>query len=99
MSNRFAHYLRNERRRKGLSQDDIAALLGGLWKGRVSRYERGYLPPTAVALGYEAILHKHVSDLLAGAFDDARTDVRRRARTLLRNERPPNTERRWLRHK
>jgi transcriptional regulator with XRE-family HTH domain len=99
MSHKLVHYLRNERRRRGLSQDDVAALLGGVWKGRVSRYERGVIPPTGVALEYEAILHKHVADLLAGAYDDARSGVRSRARRLLNSEQPPHTPRQWLRHK
>jgi transcriptional regulator with XRE-family HTH domain len=99
MSHKFVHYLRNERRRKGLSQADIAALLGGLWKGRISRYERGVIPPTAVALGYQAILQKHISDLLGGAFDKEQSKVRHNAQELLRAEPTPNTSRRWLRHK
>jgi len=99
MQHKFIHYLKNERRRKGLSQSDIAMLLGGPWKARVSRYERGILPPTVVALAYEAIFHKHVSDLLAGAFDEEQSKVRRHAEALLRAESTPNTPRRWLRHK
>jgi transcriptional regulator with XRE-family HTH domain len=99
MSHKFLHYLRNERRRQGLSQTDIAALLGGRWKGRIAKYERGVIPPTRIALGYEAILHKHVSDLLAGAFEDEQSKVRRNAEELLRHEPTPNTPRRWQRHK
>jgi transcriptional regulator with XRE-family HTH domain len=99
MSHKFVHYLRNERRRKGLSQADVAALLGGPWKGRVSKYERCVIPPTRVALDYEVILHESVSRLLGGAFDEEQSKVRRNAQDLLRTERPPNTPRRWLRHK
>ena len=99
MSHKFIHYLRNERRRKALSQADIAALLGGRWKGRISKYERGVVPPTPVAIDYEIILHKPVTDLLAGLTDAERTKVRQNARELLRAERAPNTPRRWLRHK
>ena len=99
MSHKFIHYLRNERRRKALSQADVAALFGGRWKGRISKYERGVVPPTPVAIDYEIIVHKPVADLLAGVSDAERAKVRRNARELLRAERPPNTPRRWLRHK
>lgn len=98
MARKLVHYVRNERRRKALTQADVAALLGGRWKGRVAWYERGAIPPTEVALEYEAILGKPVSELLAGAFQDAVFKVRRRARELLREESTPNTPRRWRRH-
>jgi transcriptional regulator with XRE-family HTH domain len=99
MSHKFIHYLRNERRRKALSQADVAALLGGRWKARISKYERGVVPPTPVAIDYEIILHKPVADLLGGMTDAERAKVRRNARELLRAEQAPNTPRRWLRHK
>ena len=99
MLHNLIHYLRNERRRKGLSQADVAALIGGTWKSRVARYESGVVPPTRVALDYEAILRKHVSNLLAGAFDEEHSKVRRHARELLQRESTPNTARRSLRHK
>ena len=98
MPRKLVHYLRNERRRRALSQADIAALLGGRWKGRVAWYERGAVPPTEVALEYEAILGKPVSDLLGGAFQRASLNVRRRAQELLRRDTAPNTARRWRRH-
>jgi transcriptional regulator with XRE-family HTH domain len=98
MPRKLVHYLRNERRRQGLTQADVAKLLGARWKGRVSWYERGGMPPTNVALEYEAILGKPMSELLGGAFDRALFDVRRRARELLRGDTAPNTPRRWRRH-
>src|SRR5437588_11727906 len=99
MSRKLVHYLRNERRRSALTQADIAALLGGPWKGRVSWYERGALPPTEVALEYEAILGKPVADLLGGAFHRASLKVRRRAQELLREDNNPSTPRQWRRHR
>lgn len=98
MARKLVHYLRNERRRQGLTQTDVAALLGGRWKGRVSWYERGGMPPTPVALEYEAIFGKHVSALLGGAYGDAARRVKRRAELLLRHQPPPNTLRRLRRH-
>jgi transcriptional regulator with XRE-family HTH domain len=99
MSRKLVHYLRNERRRSALTQADIAALLGGPWKGRVSWYERGAMPPTEVALEYQAILGKPVSELLGGAYDRAAFVVRQRARDLLSKDRLPNTPRRLRRRK
>ena len=98
MHQRFTHYLRRERRRIGLSQADVAALLGGPWKGRVSWYEHGALPPTPTALEYEAILGRPVSDLLGGAFQLAVYKVRQRARELLRRDVNPHTSRQLKRH-
>jgi len=98
MPRKLVHYLRNERRRKALTQADIAALLGGRWKGRVGWYERGTLPPIEVALEFEAILGRPISELLGGAFDRAAFKVRRRAQELLKRESVPNTPRRLRRH-
>ena len=99
MSRKLFHYLRSERRRSALTQADIAALLGGPWKGRVSWYERGAMPPTQVALAYEVILGKAVAELFGGAYDDALFRVRSRARDLLAKEDPANTARRLRRRK
>jgi transcriptional regulator with XRE-family HTH domain len=98
MPRKLVHYLRNERRRKGLTQADVAVLLGGPWKARVSWYERGAIPPTPVALEYEAILGRPISELLGGAFDHALFNVRRRAQELLRLDRKPHTPRQLRRH-
>lgn len=98
MPHKFPHYLRRERRRIGLSQADIAALLGGPWKGRVSWYEHGAIPPTPAALEYEAILGRPVSDLLGSAFQLAVFKVRQRAQELLRRDANPHTPRQWKRH-
>ena len=74
-------------------------LLGGRWKGRISKYERGAEPPTPVSIDYEIVLDNHVSSLLAGLTDEEREKVRRNAKELLRAEEAPNTPRRLLRHK
>lgn len=99
MARKLRHYLRNERRRAALTQADIAILLGGPWKGRVSWYERGAIPPIEVALAYEAIFGKPVAELLGSTFDEAAFHVRTRARDLLRLEVAPTTPRRLRRRK
>lgn len=99
MSRKLLHYLRSERRRGALTQADVAVLLGGPWKGRVSWYERGAIPPTSVALAYEAILGKPVAELLGGAFDNVSFRVRARARDLLQKDVVPTTARRLRRRR
>jgi transcriptional regulator with XRE-family HTH domain len=87
MTRKLPHYLRTERRRHGLTQADVAALLGGPWRSRVSLYERGALPPVQVALAYEAIFGRPVADLLGGVYDETAAMVRERARQMLADER------------
>jgi transcriptional regulator with XRE-family HTH domain len=84
MPSKLIHYLRNERRETGLTQADMAALLGAPWKSKVSRYERRVaLPPLETALGYEAVTHKPVSQLFAGMYDAVTRRVKEHARDLL----------------
>lgn len=94
MPRKLPHYLRTERRRHGLTQADLAALLGGYGKGLVSWYERGALPPIQVALAYEAIFGRPVADLLGGSYDTLAEAVRERARELLAKDQSPPSPRR-----
>lgn len=81
MQRKLRHYLRMERRRAGLTQSDVADLLGVRLKSIISRFESGGAPPSLrTALAYEAVLGKPVADLFGGIFDEVRADVRRRAR-------------------
>lgn len=84
MSRNLPHNLRSERRRAGLSQRDVAALLGDKTVSKISRYERRRrLPPLRMALAYEAILGKPVSQLFGGTYAPIRAAVTRRAKHLL----------------
>ena len=89
MKRKLLHYLRAERRRAALTQTDVAQLLGAASKGRVSRYERGQIPPIKSALAYQAIFDVAVADLLNATYADIASRIRGRARDLLRN--PPST--------
>jgi transcriptional regulator with XRE-family HTH domain len=83
MSRKFPHYLRSERKRAGLSQSDIAALLGDETVSRVSRYERRRrVPPLLTALAYEAIFGKPVAELFDGTYAPIQAEVIRRAKLL-----------------
>lgn len=60
----IASYVRTHRKKSGLTQVEIAKLLGHRNSGRVSRHERGItLPSLSVALGYEAIFRVPVAEL------------------------------------
>jgi len=98
---KLTHYLRQERRRAGLSQEDIACLLGARARQHVYRYEAARcLPPLRAALCYEAIFRKPVSELFAGTFHHIRWQVARRAKARrkhigIRPQTARNTRRDW----
>jgi transcriptional regulator with XRE-family HTH domain len=81
MSHRvLGNYLRTHRRLSGLSQREVAFLLGYRNKGQVSRHERARTaPPLPIALAYEVIFQAPVS----GLFAQARANVKRSVETKL----------------
>src|SRR5437016_7230760 len=61
------HYLRTDRKRSGLTQREVAFLVGCRNGAQVSRYEkRRRLPPLRMALACEAAFGVPVSVLFAG---------------------------------
>lgn len=73
MPRRLPQYLKQERRRAGFSQADIAHLLGARERTQVWRYECGrHLPTLRTALAYEALLGVPVAQLFPKAFAEAR---------------------------
>lgn len=79
------NYLRAHRKRLGLSQVDVAFLLGVRGGSKVSRYEHfRRIPTLETALALEYILHTQVHDLFAGLAEEAERAARRRAQYLLR---------------
>jgi transcriptional regulator with XRE-family HTH domain len=81
---RLPNYLRASRKQAGLSQDDLAFLLGCDSGTKVSRYElfrRQPGLPTAFAL--EAIFGKPARELFAGMYEDAEQETAERARQLI----------------
>ena len=82
---RLQHYLRTYRRRFGLSQEEIARLLGASSGTKVSRYESFKRHPSVIAVfAYEIIFNKPIRDLFAGAYNAVRRDVQDRAKELLK---------------
>jgi transcriptional regulator with XRE-family HTH domain len=79
------NYLRAHRKRLGLSQDDLAHLLGSRSGTKVSRYERFRRHPNlATVFACEVIVHVPAHQLFAGLYITAERNVRRRAEALLR---------------
>ena len=83
--NKLPNYLRTHRKRLGLSQQDVAFLLGSKTSGQLSRYEKFKTKPqleTAFMCGF--ITCQPLNDLFEGLCRLAARKVAKRARILLR---------------
>jgi transcriptional regulator with XRE-family HTH domain len=82
----LSNYLRTNRKRLALSQEEVAFLLGmnGLTKDeQVNRHENfARKPNLETALAYEAIYGKPVRELFAGMYEQVEQEVANRARLL-----------------
>lgn len=77
------NYLRSNRKRLGLSQDEVAFLLGTRSGARVCRDERFMREPSLkTALAYEAIFQKSSRELFAGIYQEIEQEVTGRAKAL-----------------
>lgn len=82
-SHRLQNYLRTFRKRAGLSQDEVAFLLGCRSGTKVSRYEHfRRLPTLQTAFAYEIIFRTSARELFAGVFEGARRTTIRRVQAL-----------------
>lgn len=85
MSSKLTHYLRTYRKRSGLSQQEVAFLLGCRSGAKVSRYERFVREPSLrAAMACEVIFHAKLKELFAGIYEQAERNVAKRARMLVR---------------
>ena len=84
MSSRLLpNYLRSHRKRLGLSQDEVAFLLGTQSGAQVSRYEQFVREPSlATALACEVIFQRPASELLGGIYKEIEQQVAERAKAL-----------------
>ena len=83
MAHHLPNYLKTHRKRAGLSQDEVAFLLGYQSGSRVSRYESFDRAPTLeVALACEAVLGVSARELFAGVYQRAAEETKRRAARL-----------------
>ena len=79
------NYLRTYRKYAGLSQEDVAFLLGHRYGTKISRHERFVREPTLLTvLAYELILGVSSQELFAGVYREVEQRTRQRARLLTR---------------
>ena len=84
-SNRLSNYLRTHRKRLGLSQEEVAHLLGAESGAKVCRYEKfARMPGLETALACEIIFKKPVRELFAGLYQKVERKVALRATKQLR---------------
>jgi transcriptional regulator with XRE-family HTH domain len=82
-SPQLPNYLRSNRKRLALSQDDVAFLLGGESGTQISRYENfSRVPSLETALACEAIFKRPVSEIFGGLYQKSEREVAERARIL-----------------
>jgi transcriptional regulator with XRE-family HTH domain len=80
---RLASYLRTERKRAGLTQKEIAFLVGAKNRAQISRFERlRRLPTTETLLAFMIVFRKNPADLIPGLYDKLLKLVRLRASEL-----------------
>ncbi len=82
-STQLPNYLRANRKRLGLSQDDVAFLLGTQSGAKVCRYERLVREPSLqTAFAFEAIFQKPARELFGGLYQRIEQEVAARAKAL-----------------
>jgi transcriptional regulator with XRE-family HTH domain len=82
-THKLANYIRAYRKKSGLSQREVAYLLGCDTGAQVSRYERRRrMPPAQTALACQAVFGTPVADFFAGSYETAAKEVKRRAQKL-----------------
>src|SRR5689334_15835217 len=82
-SRKLPNYLRTYRKRAGLSQGEVAFLLGCQDGHKASRYElRKRNPNLETVLAYELIFGAPARELFAGVFENVAAATRKRAEIL-----------------
>ena len=82
-SHQLENYLKTYRRKSGLTQREVAFLLGSMNGAQLSRYERRRrLPPLRTALAFEAIFKVPVAKLFGGVSDGVNREVSDRIEAL-----------------
>ena len=76
---KLENYLRTYRKKSGLTQREVAFLLGCQNGAQVSRYERRRrLPPLGTAFAWEAIFGVPAAELFAGLRENIGEDIKKR---------------------
>ena len=82
---KLPNYLRTYRKRAGLSQDEVAYVLGCKSGSKISRYERfARIPTLETTFAYEALFKVPASELFSGIFQKVEADTAKRAKVLAR---------------
>ena len=82
-STKLSNYLRTYRKRTGLSQDEVAFLLGWNSPAHLSRYEHfSRVPALRTALALAVIFQTSARELFAGEYQKVEIAVRRQAQRL-----------------
>ena len=85
MSHKLENYLRTYRKRSGLSQDEVAFLLGCQKGTKVFRYERFVRKPSLESLfAYEVVFGTPARELFADAYQKVEKRISNRAQLLTR---------------
>jgi transcriptional regulator with XRE-family HTH domain len=85
VSHKLENYLRTYRKRSGLSQEEVAFLLGCQNGTKVSRYERFARKPSLESLfAYEVVFGAPARELFAGAYQKVEKRISNRAELLAR---------------
>ncbi len=88
---KLENYLRTYRKRSGLTQQEVAFLLGCETGAQVSRYEKRHrLPPLETALACEAIFGIPIAELFAGMRRSVGRDIEKRRLELRSRLQTPN---------
>jgi len=76
---RLENYLRTHRKQSGLTQQEVAFIIGRVNGAQLCRYEkRQCLPPLEIALACEAIFGIPVGELFAGKRQEVGRDIAKR---------------------
>ncbi len=93
-SHKLRNYLKTYRKRTGLSQAEVAFLLGCSDGMKVNRYERFRSQPTfETGLALEVIYGRPARELFAGDYRVVEQIIRKRTQLLARNLVSANSER------
>lgn len=83
MASKLPNYLKTQRRRFGISQREMAYLLGYKSPMDISRFERSLrIPSLQTALAYQAVFGVPVAELFAGFYQKVEKETAKRARLL-----------------
>jgi transcriptional regulator with XRE-family HTH domain len=81
---RLENYLRTNRKQSGLTQQEVAFLLGCENSAQVSRYEKRHrLPPLETALACEEVFGIPIAELFAGMRLSVKKDIAKRRLELM----------------